>query len=307
MRQLPLISIPSMRPLLLMGLAAVMLSIAGASTRDRHGASQADPARASVTRHIQYAFTVQNETSRPLDQVEIWVFAPGSLDRGQHCEHLAASHPFDVLTDDAGNRTLHFRFSDLPPYAAKIVTIRADLTLLQLHRPSGKGEAEKYLDPEPLIESDDPAIRKLAGTLRAVSPAETAQRIFDWVASGIRYSGHHPRNRGALYALKHRKGDCTELAALFTACCRACGIPARMVGGFVCDGDSVPKAEDYHDWAEFNVDGNWLIADPQRRAFRGDSSRYVVMGGTGARGAIQEKRFCRFRSEGNGVGVTMTP
>jgi transglutaminase-like putative cysteine protease len=256
-------------------------------------------------RHIQYGFTVQNETRRTLDKVELWAFAPGGSDQSQRCESLTANHRFELLTDANGNRMLYFLFLDVPPYATKIVTVRADLLLSRHPRHAESMELDAYLKAQPLIESDDPAIRRLAGTLRSASPAETARRIFNWVASNIRHAGTLSRNRGARYALKHRKGDCTEFAALFTACCRANGIPARMVGGFACDGDSVLKAGDHHNWAEFKIGGSWLIADPQRRVFQGDPSHYVVMQVMGVGTGMPGDGLFRFLAEGDGTVVSM--
>ncbi len=307
MHRLPLMPVRLMHPLLLLSAVVMLSSIAGSSPTNRHGPGKIGPAAPFIRRHLQYAFTVRNETNQTLEQAAFQTFVPANLESRQQCVRLAASHPFDVLTDATGNRTLYFQFSSLVPYAAKIVTVRADLILYHSPHSSSNAGRDSHLIPEPNIESDHPAIRKLAGTLKGASPAETAHRIFDWVVSHIRVNGYHAGNRGALYALRQRKGDCTELAALFVACCRANGIPARVVAGFVCDGDSFLKAGDYHDWAEFDVGGTWLIADPQKRTFRADPSRYVVMQGAGNEPGSSTVRPLRFRSDHDGLLVAMTP
>src|SRR5512143_2902328 len=100
--------------------------------------------------------------------------------------------------------------------------------------------------------------------LKAATPFETAGKIFHWVAENLHYAGCLPKNRGALYALKNRQGDCSEFAYLFAACCRANGIPARALGGYVCTEDRILNPADYHNRAEFHVNGVWQIADPRR-------------------------------------------
>src|SRR5437868_14904954 len=86
-----------------------------------------------------------------------------------------------------------------------------------------------------------------------------------------------PKDRGALYALTERTGDCTEFAYLLTALSRADDIPARPIGGYVFKGNAVVKAVDYHNWMEFFVDGYWQIADAQRQVFMQSESDYVAM------------------------------
>jgi hypothetical protein len=288
-----------------LGLATVFLAIAGSSSRENARSIQGNPDDSWVPRHIQYSFTVQNETGRTIDKVDLWTFAPIEQEKTQRCESLTASHSFELVTDEMGNQMFHFVFLEVPPYGSKVVTIRADLLLSGLPRPAGIRGPGTFLNPERYIESDDPTIRRLADSLRGASPAETAERIFAWVAGNIRYAGYLPHDRGALCALKHRTGDCSEYAALFAACCRANGIPARVVGGFVCSGDSVLNAADYHNWAEFNVDGAWTIADPQRRVFRGDRSHYVAMHVMGGATERHGNTFHRFRAEGEGIVVSM--
>ena len=64
---------------------------------------------------------------------------------------------------------------------------------------------------------------------------------------------------------------------LFVALARALGVPARGVGGFVVDGDAVLKSSNYHNWAEFHADGAWRLADPHRKVFADQRSRYIAM------------------------------
>jgi len=103
-----------------------------------------------------------------------------------------------------------------------------------------------YLQPSPLIESNDPEIKALAEQIAKDHQDAWSQveAMYDWVRQHVRYLKDSPL-KGARAALKDGDGDCDELTALFIALCRASNIPARTV--------RVPG----HVWAEF------YLEDPQ--------------------------------------------
>ncbi len=202
----------------------------------------------------------------------MWTYAPVEQTATQHRTHLKASHPYEVLSDDAGNHILHFLFEDLPPYATKIVTITVDLLLSEtpLSTPNPSQDGNSYLRAEQYCESDDPDIAQLAQQLHTSTPAATVKNIIDWVASHVNYIGYLKNPRGARYALKYKQGDCTEFMYLFMALCRAAGIPARGVGGYVTSKSTILKPAEYHNWAEFYDDGIWKIADPHKECVQAE-------------------------------------
>lgn len=109
-----------------------------------------------------------------------------------------------------------------------------------------------FLEPSPLIESDDPQIKAIAERVgRDQKDAwSRVEAVYDWVRQQVRYDKDSPL-KGALAALKDGTGDCDELTALFIAVCRAGGVPARTV--------RVPG----HVWAEFYLEdakgqGRWF-------------------------------------------------
>ena len=89
-------------------------------------------------------------------------------------------------------------------------------------------------------------------------------------------AGYAPEDFGALYALRQRRGDCSEYACLVVALCRAAGIPARMVEGYVSDRSFAPKPMDFHDWAEVLVDGQWRVVDAQKGALLEKEALYIA-------------------------------
>jgi transglutaminase-like putative cysteine protease len=231
----------------------------------------------AIARTLRYSFTVTNTTPRLLKQTDFWVYAPVKQTSTQQTVRLTTSLPHTPITDPAGNQILHFVIPALPPNGSKIIAVAADLRLSDDPNPLPATDLERFLVPEPHIESDHPLIQARARALRTPDPLTTSRQIYQWVADHIEYAGYVREERGALHALQHRKGDCTEYADLFVALARASGIPARTVGGYIHGDNAVLKAQDYHNWAEFHHDGRWRVADPQKRAFMAKSSHYLAL------------------------------
>lgn len=292
------------RPLLALVLAGLCAcSEAGRDFRGRPEGVE------SLTRHIAYGFTLQNETGRTIQDARFWAFAPVRRTATQRCDHLEASHPFELILDDLGNQVLHFIFADFPPHGSKIITIRATLQLLRSPVPMGDASLEPFPGPEKHVEPDAAAVVRLARSLAQGSPS-APEAIFGWITGHIEDAGYARNERGALSCLTTRRGDCTEQAALFVALCRAAGVPARSLGGVVSDGDRMISADDYHDWAEYHQGGTWRLADPHGRVLGSDPWRYIAFRvmGKGSRGdETPLGDWRRFRCSGEGLRVRTTP
>jgi len=264
------------------------------------------PGSGAVTlRHVQYGFSLQNGSSQVLDKAELWTYGPVKMTAAQRCEKLDANHPYELIVDDLGNQILHFTFRNLPPFSTKLIHIRAEVELSIAPRTIQAPDLNEFLRAENHIESDSPEVLGLAKKLKARNTFDTAQNIFRWVSENIRYAGYHAADRGALFALKKRQGDCTEYMSLFVALCRANKIPARGIGGYVCAGDMILKAGDYHNWAEFYWNGTWRIADPQKRAFGEHEQSYVAMRIISGSTVTSMGDWNRFRFVGEGLKVRM--
>lgn len=90
------------------------------------------------------------------------------------------------------------------------------------------------------------------------NPYLKARLIQGWVNQNMRYQ-YPPDHRGASSALSSLRGDSGQYADLFVALCRASGVPARMVAGFMSkNGESLSS----HIWAEFWLPQyGWIPAD----------------------------------------------
>ena len=234
-------------------------------------------AKSPLDRQIRYSFTLRNTTDRTLSHVDFWTYAPVKENTYQKCKRVETSHPCQIIVDGMGNQALHFSIDGMPPYATRILAIRADVSFQEGPIPAVEEDLRPYVAADKYIEVNAPEIQRTATVLRQATPRETVERIFQWVSEYIRHYEYASEDRGALYALLTRKGDCSEAMYLFVALCRASGIPARGIGGYVCAASTVLDPNAYHNWGEFYEGGTWHMADPQRRVFREGGSRYVAM------------------------------
>lgn len=265
----------------------------------------AQQAHYAIPRHIEYSFTLRNKTNRVVKEADFWTYAPVKQTATQQCVHLETSHPYKLISDDLGNQILHFTFHNFAPYATKIITLKTDLLLSDTPNRVSAKDIPAYLQTEKYCESDDPEISRLAKKLRAAKSLNTAENVFRWVAGNVQYAGYLRHARGALNALRNKKGDCTEFMYLFAALCRANDVPARGVGGYVCSENAVLKPNDYHNWAEFYDNGVWRIADPQRKLFMQNQSQYVAMHVISESPGNPMGDYQRFRFTGEGLKVKM--
>ncbi len=259
----------------------------------------------SVHREIQYSFTLQNKSNHLLNKAEFWTYAPVKETSTQRCLKLEASRPYELILDDMGNQILYFRFENLPPYATKTITIRANLVFSDKPDHVSVQDVHFFLQAEKYIESNNPEISRFSARFRDSKPLTTAENIFQWVSENINYTGYSRNDRGALYALRNRQGDCTEFMYLFVALCRASNIPARGIGGYVYSGEPILNPSGYHNWAEFYEDGIWRTADPQKKVFMQNSSQYIAMKLIGDSVKNPMGDFHRFRFAGDGLEVKM--
>lgn len=267
----------------------------------------APEARYDIPRTISYSFTLKNDTNRVLNNVEFWTYAPVRQTATQRCcRHLTVSQPYQLDSDRWGNQVMHFTVTELPPYASRVIRIQADMELAERSNLLPDDQPDRFLAGERFVEVDHPDIQATAQRLASATPAATVRRIHDWVAGNLRYAGYRREERGALYALQKRQGDCTEFMDLFIALARANGIPARAVGGYVYDQNAIASPSDYHNWAEFYLDGVWHIADPQKRRFVDRQSYYIAMRLlSGSAEPMLGKAHRFWHSGGEGLSVRM--
>ena len=150
-------------------------------------------------------------------------------------------------------------------------------------------DLQRYLQPEPFIESDAPEIKAAAERMVAgVSGVrDRAERLTREVNALIdkKPTVSLP---SALEVLRTKVGDCNEHTALYVALARSIGIPARINVGLVY----LHGAFYYHAWPEVYIDegnnrGTWLPVDPTLNQFPTDATHLrLARGGLDKQAAI---------------------
>ncbi|MCP4671586.1 MAG: transglutaminase domain-containing protein [Desulfobacula sp.] len=256
-------------------------------------------------KHIKYSFTIRNKTNKLLNDKKLWVYAPVKRNSFQSCSVIESKVPFQLTHSANGNQIISFTINDLSPFGTRIINVQASIVYRSPPRKMELDSRQLYLLPELHIESTNLDIINLAKTLQASTVMGSAKNIYNWVSSNIEYTGYIKNSRGALYALKHKKGDCTEFMSLFVALCRANNIPARGIGGYTCTGDCILTPSNYHNWAEVYVDGSWLMADCQKKVFAQENENYIAMQIIADKAKDVMQGFSRFRFQGTDLKVKM--
>lgn len=143
-------------------------------------------------------------------------------------------------------------------------------------------DLNRYLQPEPFLESDAPEIVEEAGkaTAGAATPRARAERLLRHVA-GLLEKKPTVSLPSAREVLRTKVGDYNEHTALYVAMARAAGLPARIAVGLVY----LRGAFYYHAWPEVYLAesadrGLWLPVDPTLNQFPADATHIrLVRGG----------------------------
>ena len=230
----------------------------------------------SIPKQIFFSYTLENSTAQPFHKVEFLMYAPVKTTSYQQCAGLTSSHAHVLQIDTLGNQIIRFVFDVIPPFAQKSISVHATVLLNM-----GTGwrmtvDPQMYLHPTRYIESGHEKIIRTARSLSGANPMETAGKIYRFVSEHVKYIGYSSKEYGAIYALDHGMGDCTESMYLFVALCRAAGLPARCIGGYKLAGSPILHSSRYHNWAEFHDGKAWQIADPQQKVFALNRENYVA-------------------------------
>lgn len=145
---------------------------------------------------------------------------------------------------------------------------------------------DRYLRPEPLIESDDAGIREaaVAAAGGAKEPRAVAERLTRAVNAMLdkKPTVSLPSAREVL---RTKVGDCNEHTALYVAMARSLGLPSRIAVGLAY----TRGAFFYHAWPEVYIDegrgrGLWLPVDPTFNQFPADATHVRL-----ARGGLDKQ------------------
>jgi len=125
---------------------------------------------------------------------------------------------------------------------------------------------EHYTCATRLTEADE-AVRELAGRVPSLATPGGLIKLSEEIVQRVKYrSGITEVTSTAAEALALGNGVCQDHAHLMLACCRARGIPARYVSGYIEPGE-VPHGAS-HAWVDVWLDGaGWTSVDVTHAAF----------------------------------------
>ena len=223
---------------------------------------------------FRYSFTIKNESGELIKSPGFVTYGPANLPFAQEVRSLDASHPYTLDTDEYGNRVMRFELGELPPFATRIVTVTARLKRFAEYLDSerrGLGSTE----PRPLIESDAPMVQELADRLKRPSVHESAGAVIAYLANHIEPAQYIRDDKGALWALREGRGDCTEYMYAFSALSRAQQVPTLEFGGFRAPGGRLHSGQ-YHNWSAYYDGDRWVLVDAQNGMHDRGYLDYVV-------------------------------
>jgi transglutaminase-like putative cysteine protease len=135
-----------------------------------------------------------------------------------------------------------------------------------------------YTVPTPLTTADDRIRAFAAHHLGAARRGDDFLALAGAICEVVQYqSGYTEVTSTAVQALELGRGVCQDHAHLFLACCRALGVPARYVSGYVHPGD-IPEAAS-HAWVDVWIDNHgWVSVDVTHRRFASEYHCRLAIG-----------------------------
>lgn len=251
-------------------------------------------------RSFHYEIVFENSSSQVMRDVALRVFVPCTGTAGQGALRLRSQPAGKVTSDAWGNQVLALTLKRVAPFGRKRLVVQGRFEVDEGNRSVEEEGVKAYLAASPKVESDAAEIRGLAGRFRQKDRSSRARAILHFVHGKLKSSPYTRRTRGALWALRNGRGDCTEAACLFAALCRAAGLPCRVVSGWIDPKGGQLLARAYHEWAEFWDGRRWSAVDPKAGQFD-LSKRVLVTSHVETPGEDLGRRMHRFELESKGA------
>lgn len=155
-----------------------------------------------------------------------------------------------------------FRFADLPRRGGfPVVGVEAVVSSTTF-APAPVGDSESradFLRATSHWPVDAEEVARIVHPLVVNMESDQAKvdALLDWFgeADHIRFAGKTGSRYGTLRVLQQKHGHCWDYSDLFITFCRAVGLPARQIFGWIEGGEG-------HVWAEVAVGQNWQQLDP---------------------------------------------
>ncbi|GAB4483777.1 MAG: transglutaminase family protein [Thermodesulfovibrionales bacterium] len=225
----------------------------------------------------QGTVTMQVKLNAPADakNVRIWIPYPMS-DKNQDITDVSVSGNFasSAVYGEPRSKSAILYAEWKEPAKERTLTYSFHVKRKEIVRnirkkefPLPDGEFRQYLDnswlgaSEAKVKAEAAKITEGRKTVLA-----RAQAIYDWVVDNMR---RDPNTKGCGLCdierlLAEKAGKCADVHSVFTALCRASGVPAREVWGInLPAGREGDMTSMQHCWAEFYLPGSgWIVVDP---------------------------------------------
>lgn len=213
---------------------------------------------------------IQHETvyrySTPVDYTIQHLRLTPRVESQQHAVNWKIDAPGSYqLHKDAYGNIGHILVLDKPHDEIRIkVSGQVQIARENAHLPSDSGEIPllAYLQATRLTTADE-AIIELAnsGYAKSVSGIDSMFNLINRIQKSVQYlPGTSQVTSTAAEVLEIGAGVCQDQSHVFIACCRALGLPARYVSGYIHPGHSDHAAS--HAWADVWLEGTgWVSFD----------------------------------------------
>lgn len=217
------------------------------------------------------SLTMKFKVTAPAEtKVVVNVLVPRSIPGRQHILDIHYSTKPSEIFEKDGDLYARFNLEKLPRSMDLSVNVDAEIYRYDLatatasaknRQTEKKPDLQKWLNNnETYLDCRPYEIQRVAKGITGKNDEETVHNCFDFVLNTLKKGPYDEKDHGAVWALQRKQGDCTEFADLFVTLCRAKGIPARFVEGYLLEPVAdTPK----HDWAEVYLEQyGWVPFDP---------------------------------------------
>ena len=201
----------------------------------------------------------------PTQIVTHWqVEAPGKLDAGR---------------DAYGNALMTLVLTR--PHTEIRLRVRGEVETVALpdgRLPEGEGPVpmQHFTSPTRLTEADE-ALAEFAHSLPPLDDSAAILQAAARIVERVRYEpGVTDVTHTAADALALGRGVCQDHAHVMLAVCRARGVPARYVSGYIDPGDVPDMAS--HAWVDVWLDNGWVTVDVTHACFASEKYCRIAVG-----------------------------
>lgn len=168
-------------------------------------------------------------------------------------------HQATFITNNIDKKTV---FSQTFVVVAYEVNSKINQNKVVSYKNTSESIISKYTKPDSLVPSDNEDVINFTNQIvkKETNPYVKAKLIYDYFCKNFEILDRMRNNDSApVDLIKRNRGDAYDYAVMYTACLRACGIPAVTDGGILVDKDMKTSA---HWWCEFYLqDYGWVPVD----------------------------------------------